>query len=307
MNEEQVQPSGGRFSRSWQLTKSSWHAFKLDKELAAFPVLTALAAIAVLLISIPLAIGVFHVTGLGPHDGNAIAVDTHSKSWWLYAIPVYLVLGIVVNFFSGALIASALKRFGGGDPTVSYGIGVARRRFGSIAIFSLLSTTVVLALQWIGDRLPFVGWLLTRILNAAWQFATIFAIPVIVTSPEPVSPNQAVLRSAKIIRQVWAESVIASFSLGLITAFGIIGFFALWGVVAGVGASLSLPIALGVFWWIFGMFGFIALIVVSSTLSSILKAAIYYYAVTGEAPAQFDRRLLQASFTAKKARKVFAR
>jgi hypothetical protein len=35
---------------------------------------------------------------------------------------------------------------------------------------------------------------------------------------------------------------------------------------------------------------------ISSALSQIFRVAVYQYAVTGEAPGRFDRRLLQSAF-----------
>jgi hypothetical protein len=43
-------------------------------------------------------------------------------------------------------------------------------------------------------------------------------------------------------------------------------------------------------------FAFLAVSIVSSTLSQIFRVAVYQYAVSGETPGGFDNQLLQAAF-----------
>lgn len=80
-------------------------------------------------------------------------------------------------------------------------------------------------------------------------------------------------------------------------------------IVSGLllaGINLVLPgLVVQIGFSVVGM-GVIALILLFSTLSGIVKAALYHYATTGESPTTFNKNLLKASMTPKKAKKIFA-
>lgn len=142
--------------------------------------------------------------------------------------------------------------------------------------------------------------------NAAWNIATFFAIPVIMDSQEPIGPFKATKKSLGIIRKVWGESLIVSLGIGLIGGLVVFGYAISLGAIFALGGSLELsgwffgPIA------ILGLIGLIFLVLVLTMLSAFAKAAIYYYAVNGESPVMFDKRLLKHAFSPKKARRVFS-
>lgn len=302
MNEEAVIPTQqpevkiGRLSKGWLFIKGSWHALLLDKEVLAYPILGILASLPVVVL-----------LGVAEMNNQSVGNNTvqHYSSLVILVV-LYVILTIINAFFASALIASVLYRFNGGDPTVGYGLSAAKKRFGSIALFALVSATVGLVLRFIGERLPFAGWIITRIINAAWSFATIFALPIIVTSPEPVSPNKAVIESASLIKRVWMESVVISLGIGFISFLMILGTIIGFSGLGVAGALLHLPTTLGIVWVVLGILSIIVMAFVLSTLSAIAQAAVYHYAVTGESPLNFDKRLLQAAMTPKKARRLFS-
>ena len=286
----------GRFAKGWMFIKGSWHALMLDKEILAYPILG-------ILVSLP----VVALLGVAEFNNQAAGNTStqHYSSYGVIAV-LYILLAIINAFFSSALIAAVLHRFKGEDPTLRYGLSAAKARFGSIALFTLVSSTVGLVLRYIGERVPFAGWIITLFLNAAWSFATIFALPIIVTSPVPVAPNKAVMESAGLIKRVWMESAVISLGIGFISFLLVIGTLIGFGGIGAAGIMLHLPVALGIAWAILGVLSLITLVFVLSTLSAIAQAAVYHYAVTGESPINFDRRLLQAAMTPKKARRLFS-
>jgi hypothetical protein len=82
----QDQPQGqptekiGRWRRGWILTKSSWHAFKLDKEVVWFPVLASVLSVIV----IAAAVGAYFAinpTALVNYDANT---NSGSFNSWTY-------------------------------------------------------------------------------------------------------------------------------------------------------------------------------------------------------------------------------
>ena len=97
---------------------------------------------------------------------------------------------------------------------------------------------------------------------------------------------------------------------------GIIGLLTVvtYAIVVGGGSAGLIALHLAVNYpsiiaWLFGtaaVLSFIVMVAVLSTIGAIAKAALYYYATTGEAPANFNSQLLHAAMTPKKARRVFA-
>ena len=138
-----------------------------------------------------------------------------------------------------------------------------------------------------------------------------FAIPVIVSSDEKVSPLKAVKQSAGVVKQVWGESVTGSLSMGIvfflfilveITAFMGAMFLVIQSLAEGSAGSRVAFNAAGITFDIVMLWITIAAM---TALNGILTAALYHYAKTGEAPEQFDKELLRQAFTPKKARKLF--
>ncbi len=132
-------------------------------------------------------------------------------------------------------------------------------------------------------------------------------------SKDNVHPLDATKQSVAIIRKVWGESFVVNMEISLIgflsfLAYLMLGSAATLGLftaghalhTSGLGATVGAVTVISLFVVVLLM-----LILVFSALSGIAKAALYHYATTGEAPSSFDSKLLQASMTPKKARKIF--
>ena len=297
----------GTFARGWQLTKSSWQVLRLDKELTVLPVISLICTVIALITLVALAILILGTAGLAvKHSGMNFSFAAPA---WLNIVAVIIasfVITFIANFFSGALIYGATQRFKGVDPTIRSSVAGARRKFYPLAGFSLLMSTVGLILQALEERLPFAGAIAVRILGAAWSIANIFAIPVIVLSEANVQPLDATKQSIQTIKKVWGEGVIANIGISLIGGLGVLAYVLLAAALGILGGVLHLPAALGIVAVIVAFIGLLVLALVLSALSSIAKAALYYYAVTGTAPQSFNHELLQAAITRKKARRIFS-
>ncbi len=299
----------GSFGRSLQFTKNSWRVLKLDKELLSFPILNVvfsiIVAAAFLIGGLASGLIVFetetNMDGSGAANGG-LRGDIPSI---LYGVAFYICTLFIANFFTGALIASALKRFEGGDPTVSYGIQEAKKRTAAIAAYSGFSGTVGYLLQLLQERLPFGGKIVAFLADAAWNVANVFSLPVIMTNEQYIGPINAMKQSIGIIRKTWREAAITNFGVG------IIGVLVTFGYLIGVGSIISASAVMQIWpltiaFTILALIGLFILLAGVSALAGIIKAAIYYYAVTGRAPEQFERELMEAAFTPKKAKKVFS-
>ena len=312
----QSTPKMGSIRRGWLLTKSAWHVLRLDKELAslqAFSFIIALLSIipfvGLLLLNSSVRSGIANL-------GSGVTSEIFIPAWQsaLLTFGVYFVTTLVANFFSGAVIYGAVQRFRGGNPSLGSSLAGARRKFRPLILFSLLMSTVGLALHMLEERLPFAGRIAVYFFDAAWSLANVFAIPVIVLSDEDVHPLDATKRSVGIIKKVWGESIVVNLGISLIGMLTFLAYFIVWGALGAVFAALVSPLlasntTVAVFAVILAglaLLGFMAIVLIFITLGSIAKAALYFYATTGQAPASFDSQLLQTAMTPKKARKIFS-
>ena len=303
----QEAPKIGRFKKSWILTKAAWTGLKLDKELVALPVIGLMTQLTLLALALVLASFVIP-TGILYYSTNINGVADFGITGWGYAamVAVFVPLSIISTFISGAVIHGALARFRGEDPSIRSSLDAAWQRLGSLASFAVFSYTVGLIISEVASRLPFVGNLAVQWLaGAAWNVASFFALPVIMSSKQPIAPIKATKGSITLIKKVWGESLIANVGISIIAVLTVLLYSTLSTVVIGLLSTTALPvmalIALGVLTFL----GILAIALVFGVLSAYVRAAIYHFATTGESPVTFNRQMLRQAFSPKKARKVF--
>ncbi|QDU40951.1 hypothetical protein Mal4_53140 [Maioricimonas rarisocia] len=276
-----------RLANGCELARQSWNVLKLDKELLLFPLLSGIACLMVLasfgipLWNSPYAEAFFNEQQ-SPQDPIA----------YLILFLFYLVNYLVIVYFNAALVACAIIRFRGGDPTFAVGIQAANERLPQIFGWALVCATVGFLLRIIESRSQKTGQFVAGLIGMGWTAATYFVVPILVV--EQLGPFAAVQRSLSVLKRTWGEALSANFGIGLFiflaTMPGIMmlvggGFLLAGGSTAGGVVLLSL----GVVWILLAS-------LVSSALDAILLAAIYLYAADGEVPRQFDRDLLQHAF-----------
>jgi hypothetical protein len=277
-----------RISNGWSLAKQSWEVLKLDKELLLFPLVSGIACLMVLAsFAVPL-----YGTGYYETVMNEGADGAQNPIAWVILFAFYFVNYFVIVFFNTALIACAIIRFRGGDPTVADGLRAAGNRLPQIAAWALVSATVGIILRAIESRSERAGQFATALLGGAWSIATYFVVPVLVV--EKVDPITAVKRSFAVLRKTWGEALSANFGIGLFTFLGML--LALAPLILGFMALANGMTAVGVAGIVCGILGMITVSLVSSALNSILLGALYLYAADGEVPQQFDGGILRDAF-----------
>ncbi len=276
-----------RLSTGWHLARQSLHVLRLDKELLLFPILSGLACLLVLAsFAAPLwyTDALSEITDEGAVSENPLALVV------LFAF--YAVNYFVIVFFNSALVACAMIRFRGRNPTLADGFRAASRRLPQIAGWALVSATVGLILRLIESRSERAGQFVSAILGTAWTITTYFVVPVLVV--EKAGPVEAFQRSVSLMKRTWGESLSASFSTGFLSF--LISLPGVAVVVGGVflmstGATAVASVVLGL-----GVCLLIAASLVSSAMNSVVLAALYLYAADGEIPDCFDRGLIEHAF-----------
>jgi hypothetical protein len=278
----------GRFSNSFALVKASARVLQLDKELMVFPLMSGVAT---LLVAATFIAPIFWV------GGPQVFAEGDGVSYTAYVLGFlfYFVQYTVIFFFNAALVGAALIRLDGGDPTVSDGLAIASKRMGSILGYAAIAATVGMVLRAISERSGLLGKLVAGLMGLAWTLTTYLTVPILVT--KDIGPIDAIKESAMIFKRTWGEQVIGNFGVGL--AIGMIGLA--WTVLnvgvlmamGSMGMGLSILAAVGIM-----VLGYIVLALVASALNGIYTAALYRYAMTGEA-GNFDPRIMGNAFRPK--------
>ena len=274
----------GYLGRSWELGKTSWRVLRKDKELLWLPVLGGLAALIIAGI-------VFLIVALVNYDpaGGLSDMEVGGGSVLLMFLGV-LASTIAVYFFQGALVHGARERLTGGDPTVASAIRGAWGRIGAIAPWAILALIVGIIINSIQaaarDRAGFLGALLGGLLDLAWRVMSFLVMPIIIA--ERAGPFRALGRSKDLLRRTWGENLVAQAGLSIV---GIVLMLPglLIAILLGSGP-------LGAFGVIVGGLLIVLGAVVASALSAVYQTALYEYATTGEAPAEFAEVSLGDSF-----------
>ena len=276
-----------RLSNGWCLAQQSLRVLQLDKELLLFPAMSGLACLLVLA-SFALPLWQTGEVQVVLNERQA----PQSPLVYVVLFAFYFVNYFVIVFLNVGLIACAMIRFRGGDPTVGDGLRAAMARLPQIAGWALVSATVGMLLRVIESRSEKVGQIVAGLMGMAWGAATYFVVPVLVV--EKVGPVDAVKRSFAILRKTWGETLTANFSIGLFVFLAYLVAFVpllLGGLIAGpvgliVGGVATVVLCIGI-----GL--------ASTALNTIVLAATYLYAAEGVVPQQFDRELLKNAFTRK--------
>ncbi|MEL6983592.1 MAG: DUF6159 family protein [Actinomycetota bacterium] len=246
-----------------------------DKELITLP----LAGLVLALIVGGITLGLVAATG-GFNDGAEEGLG--GLHYLLFAVGG-IAIAAITQFFAGAVVAGAIERMNGGDPTVGSAIGGASRRLPALLGWGAMDWTVGTVLRTIREEFGLIGRILAGLLDFAWAAVSFLVLPVIIV--EGLGPVAALRRSTEMLRQTWGENVLAQFGFGII---GIVA--AIPGIILGVALISVLP-ALGIavlVAWVVGI------ICVMSALTSVFKAALYQYATSGQTDPVFGNDVADA-------------
>jgi hypothetical protein len=283
-----------KISFGWELVGQSFRVLRQQPRLIVFPLLSSIACLVVL--------AGFAVPLWGTPQVQAVLQGQHAPDNPLAYVVLFLFYFVnyfVIVFFNSALLACAVMRFRGREPTIGDGFRVAMSRVPQIAGWALVSATVGLVLRIIESRSERFGQIVAGLMGMAWSIVTYLVVPVLVM--EKAGPIEAVKRSTALIKKTWGEALSAHWSAGLVffviflVAFLPLALFIGLGVAAlGAGQAILGGLALAA-----AVVVVILISLVSSALSTILLAAVYLYAAEGKVPGPFEPGLLQEAFQAK--------
>lgn len=276
-----------RIGCTFSLMKSSWKVLMEDKELLLFSLLSMICcAIVIASFAIPIfATGAWQL----PEE----SASTGQKAmYYIVLFLFYFCNYFVIIFFNSAIVACAIKRMRGGDPTVSDGIQAAMSRLPFIFGWAFLSATVGLILRIIEDRSKTIGRIVAGLLGTAWSIMTYLAVPVLVI--EKTSPIDTFKRSTTLLKDTWGQQLMAGFSFGIIFFLLAIPAFAIGALGFMAAGTFSTVLCIGV-----AVVYLVLLGLVQAALQAIFQAALYLYAVDGHAGEFFDDNMVHSAIEQK--------
>ncbi len=256
-----------RTSQTWEIMTCCMRVLKKDKELMIFPIISGVTMLLMMVSFFYMLMFTSFLLSPNPKEGTVDALV------YAYVFLFYLGATFIIVFFNTAIVACAIERLQGGDPTVGYGLREAGKRLHLILGWSLLSGTVGLVLHIIEERLEFLGTLISAVLGAIWGLVTFFAIPVLVA--QNLGPIDTLKESGRLFRERWGEQIIGNFSFGLLGFLLSLPFFALMGFGIVLGGKMMF-VLLGI-----SILGVVGIALIQGVLSSIFQAALYLYARDG--------------------------
>lgn len=211
----------------------------------------------------------------------------------------YLLVYFAINYYAAGLTANMVDIFSGKKQPYEVYMSAARSRVGTIFVLSLFSATVGIALRYIFERLGWVGTIIQWLLGTAWSLATMFTLPIIITTNS--SAPASVKQSIKLLKSTWGESLSAKVSVNaplllvnlIVLIVGIFIINVLVGVAGIVGFIIGVILLLIVQ---------LTVAIIGSFANSLVNTAVYYYAAYRLVPAAFDESLLNQIFVERKRR-----
>jgi hypothetical protein len=308
-----------RFTRSWQLLRSSLQVIARNKILLVFPIVSFVCvAVMVLFFVAPAvlrptghsylssehwqAIGSSLFTETRHVSGNE-TVRTESVRFthgaMAYLALIYFVSMFCATFFNVAFFNEILAALTGQPVSIARGLKFACTRLKAILMWTLFAGVVGLIIKLIEQRLEIVGRILARIIGVAWSIASVFVIPVIVREEQNANPIRMLRTSATLLTRTWGEALIGY--AGLAAGNAVVLIVSLVFLVG----SLMLSAALHTF--VIGFISVVAWLAVlfawsylTSVASQVYKGALYIYAAEGTIPAPYDKEMLDVAWKYKK-------
>ncbi|MES2128763.1 MAG: DUF6159 family protein [Pseudomonadota bacterium] len=278
-----------RFTRSLNLVRASASVLAQDTHLLVFPLCSGVAFLMVA------ACFLLPLFGLGGFDALEQG-EVGRAPVYAFAFAFYVVQYVVIFYFNTALVGATMIRLDGGVPTIGDGLRVANARFGTILGYAVIAATVGMVLRMIQERVGFVGKWIAGLLGAGWTVATALVVPVLVA--RDVGPVEAVRDSAVLLKRTWGENVIGNVGMGL--AFTVLHLaLGLGGVALILGAAYLHSMVLVALLVAALVILILGSVLVHAALGGIYSAALYRYAVHGEAAGGFGNAALQSAFRSK--------
>jgi Family of unknown function (DUF6159) len=283
----------GRIKTGWVLLKHCYKLLNDNRNLLRYFVMTWIVVIAINVVTC----GIIFAVNTTLWDSEIV--------WYAYCFFAYLVIITSVNFYAAALSANVLDIYKGSQQPYKHYTRLAQSKFKPIFVYSLITAIIGTILQYIMDRLSFLGQIVVWFIGAAWSVGTMFVLPIIMDS-EKGAPT-AIKESVGMLKQTWGEGITSKVTVNAplaILQYGVSAIF--WPLLFFIIiAGYSWPF----FILIFTIYGVISLSlgVLGSFANTTLNVALYYFAVHRQVPPNFDADMLNQILIKRKKSRFFGK
>lgn len=280
----------GRLRASWLLFKESWRFLSLDREMLWVSPITVLLNLFLL----GIILGVVFL--LLSANGSAVSdADVPSGFGYLILFLCYVAGAFSLALGQAAIVHTVYTRMHGGNATLKQSLKVAFSHAGSLFLWSCITSTVGVVLQFLSNQGKGVGLIVSKIiaalLGATWSILTYFVVPAMVVDRK--SAFASIPRSASVFKHTWGETLVGNFSLGavfflahLLVLLSFIGLSVVTLSMRNIPLFIALCV-LVVIWLVVSS-------IVHSTLNAVLRTLLYIYATENVVPQNFNPELLSA-------------
>jgi hypothetical protein len=278
-----------RIGRGWKMTKLGIAVVRADPELMVYTFLSAVfsivASIAVITGSIGIEMLIESETTPSQQDDAVTAAN-------LGLIFVgYLIISVITVFWNAAIVASAYERLTSGtNPSFSYGIGQASKCLPQIFVWGVISGTVGVILKILESiandekspaPLRAIAGIAALVLGVAWWMVTFFVVPIIVL--EKAGAIDSMKQSPRLFKETWGEDVGSHVGVGVVQ-----GLVMLFVILVSIPLFYlgNIGVGMAILFLVVGIGGSVLFF---TTVESVNRASLYYYAKTGEFPPMAEK------------------
>jgi hypothetical protein len=194
----------------------------------------------------------------------------------IFSLAIIFCIYFLFTFINTAIVTCAMAHLQGKENTLADGLRKAFSCIRLIFVWALFSIVVGVVLGMIEDKLKYFGRVLAKTISIGFALASFLVIPIIIVKKTGV--RESMQKSTQMLEKTFGEQLISSMSLNLIAS--ILAFIPFGLIVEGL-----LDNRPSLFW--IGLSLIAVIIVVQTTLSCILRAALYLYASDGKVPHLF--------------------
>ena len=278
-----------RIGRGWKMTKLGIAVVRADPELMVYTFLSAVFSIVASIAVITGSVGIETLTESETTSSQQDEALTVANLGFIFV--GYLIISVITVFWNAEIVASAYERLTAGtNPSFSYGIKQASKCLPQIFVWGIISGTVGLILKILESvasdekspaPLRAIAGIAALVLGIAWWMVTFFVVPIIVL--EKTGAIDSMKQSPRLFKETWGEDVGSHMGVGVIQVLVML-------FVILVSIPLFYLGEIGVGMAIFFLFvGIGGSVLFFTTVESVNRASLYYYAKTGEFPPMAEK------------------
>ncbi len=278
--------SGGRFSRGIRLVGVGFAMARDEPGLMMVPIIAFFVQMVIIgLATLAVWPSLEAARNAAGSDGSGLVHLTPSQ--WAIMVAAGVATMFVSVVSHATIIARVMAHFHGQEVSNTKAARAALTKSPQLFAWAFINYVVVSVLRSFSNR-GILGAIVGSLLRAGWMLASFFVVPVILF--EDKGAIAAIKRSVHLCRSRWGENIVGNGALGLIGIAALLLDVAVAVLVGSVFAPLGVAV---------GMLGLIIILLVLTVASGAFNAALYWFAVTEQAPGQYSLGDLQSAYRPK--------